>query len=415
MEAVGRTSSDDDLAGLRRLFLFDAVCEAGGIGQAAVRAGRTQPAVSVAISKLEASFGGQLFERGFGGSELTGEGVILQRRVRRMIDQIERAVMSLTGQPAVANAAKICRRLTGTQVRCHIAIANAGSAAEAAVSLGISQPAVHRAARQIEQNVGVSLYRRRVHSVAANPAGIEFARCLSLALYEIAQAGEDLAYARGQLTGKVAIGVLPLMPPRLVARAIQQLRERYPAARVTVEEGSHAHLLRELRGGSIDLIVGGLREPRLTGSVQETALFPDPYVVAVRKGHRLARRKAVGVLDLADYDWVMPQRNVPRRAVIDSIFGRLPVKPPLVLETSSLAMMIAMLKESDCITLLSRAQIRDAYPGSELVALELEMPEASRAVGYTVRTDWLGTAVQQAFVEVLREECAFDSARAANA
>ena len=210
MTVVERTPSDDDLTRLRRLFLFDAVCEAGGIGQAAARAGRTQPAVSLAISKLEASFGGQLFERGFGGSELTEEGVILQRRVRRMLDQMERAVASLTGQAAAANAGKICRRLTDTQVRCHVAIANAGSAAEAAQLLGISQPAVHRAARQIEQNVGVSLYRRRVHSVSANPAGIEFARCLSLARYEIAQASEDLAYARGQLTGKVAIGVLPL-------------------------------------------------------------------------------------------------------------------------------------------------------------------------------------------------------------
>src|ERR1700755_2524869 len=151
---VDESDERDDLARLRRLFLFDAVCEAGGIGQAAVRAGRTQPAVSVAISKLEASFGGQLFERGFGGSELAGEGRILQRRVRRMLDQMERAVTSLSGQSA-ANAAKICRRLTDAQVRCHIAIANAGSAAEAALSLGISQPAVHRAARQIEQNVGV--------------------------------------------------------------------------------------------------------------------------------------------------------------------------------------------------------------------------------------------------------------------
>ena len=40
-----------------------------------------------------------------------------------------------------------------------------------------------------------------------------------------------------------------------------------------------------------------------------------------------------------------------------------------------------------------------------MVALELETPEASRAVGFTVRTDWLGTAVQQAFLEHLREEC----------
>lgn len=407
MGVVGHTSTSDDLTRLRRLFLFDAVCEAGGIGQAAVRAGRTQPAVSLAISKLEASFGGQLFERGFGGSELTAEGVILQRRVRRMLDQMERAVANVVGQssPGAANASKICLHLTDTQVRCHVAIANTGSAAEAAQLLGISQPAVHRAARQIEQNVGVSLYRRRVHSVSANPAGIEFARCLSLALHEIAQASEDLAYARGQLIGKVAIGVLPLLPPRLVARAIQRLRERYPAARVTVDEGSHARLLRELRSGAIDIIIGGLREPRLTGSVQEMELFADPYVVAVRKGHRLARQKTIAAHDLADYDWVVPQRNVPRRSVIDSIFARLPVKPPLVVETSSLAMMMAMLIESDCITLLSRSQIREAYSGSEMVALELEMPEANRAVGFTVRTDWLGTAIQQAFVGHLREEC----------
>jgi DNA-binding transcriptional LysR family regulator len=407
MSEEKRPPADDNLARLRRLFLFDAVCEAGGIGQAALRAGRTQPAVSLAISKLETSFGGQLFERGFGGSELTHEGAILQRRVRRMLDQMERAIANLSGHaaPATANAAKICRHLTDTQVRCHIAIANAGSAAEAAESLGISQPAVHRAARQIEQNVGVSLYRRRVHSVSANPAGIEFARCLSLALYEIAQAGEELAYARGQLTGKVAIGVLPLLPPRLVARAIQRLRTHYPAARVTVDEGAHARLLRELRIGAIDIIIGALREPRLTGSVQETELFADPYVVAVRKGHRLAAQKTIAALDLADYDWVVPQRNVPRRAVIDSIFARLPVKPPLVVETSSLAMMMAMLEESDCITLLSHSQILDANAGSEMVALELETPEASRAVGFTVRTDWLGTAIQQAFVEHLREEC----------
>ncbi|HYS68537.1 MAG TPA: substrate-binding domain-containing protein, partial [Paraburkholderia sp.] len=182
-------------------------------------------------------------------------------------------------------------------------------------------------------------------------------------------------------------------------------RERYPAARVTVDEGSHASLLRELGMGAIDIIIGGLREPRLTGFVQETELFADPYVVAVRKGHRLAGQKTIAAHDLADYDWVVPQRNVPRRSVIDSIFARLPVKPPLVVETSSLAMMIAMLVESDCITLLSRAQIGEGYPGSEMVALELKMPEASRAVGYTVRTDWLGTAVQQAFVEHLREEC----------
>jgi DNA-binding transcriptional LysR family regulator len=398
---------DDELTRLRRLFLFDAVCEAGGIGMAAALANRTQPAVSLAIAKLEASFGGALFERGYGGSELTAEGLILQRRVRRMLEQMERAVGLLIGgtAPPAATVSHICRHLTDAQVRCHIAIAQRGSAAEAAQHLGISQPAVHRAARQLEQTVGVALYRRRVHSVSANPAGIELARRLSLALYEIGQAREDLANARGQLTGKVAVGVLPMVPPRMIARAIQQLLRIYPAAKVTIDEGSHARLYRELRFGTIDVMIGALREPRLSESVVEQELFIDPYVVAVRKGHRLVGQQKISARDLAAFDWVVPQRNVPRRAAVDAILAQLTAKPPLVVETSSMPMMLAMLVESDCVTLLARSQIRNGYPGSEIVALDVDTPEATRTVGYTIRSDWLGTAMQQAFIEQLRLEC----------
>ncbi|WP_250502472.1 substrate-binding domain-containing protein [Caballeronia sp. AZ7_KS35] len=148
-----------------------------------------------------------------------------------------------------------------------------------------------------------------------------------------------------------------------------------------------------------------MRQPRLSGSVQETELFADPYVVAVREGHRLSQQNSIAPHDLAEHDRVVPQRNVPRRAVIDRIFARLPAKPPLVVETSSLAMMIAMLAESDCITLLTRAQIQEEYPSTDIVALELKTPEVHREVGYTVRSDRLGTTVQQAFVEYLLQEC----------
>ena len=103
---------------------------------------------------------------------------------------------------------------------------------------------------------------------------------------------------------------------------------------------------------------------------------------------------------------------MPRRTVIDAILARLPKQPPLVVETSSLAMMMAMLTESDCITLQSRSQIREAYLGSEMVALELEIPASERTVGYTLRSDWLGTAMQQSFIEQLRLECGADSPRA---
>src|SRR5258708_31553716 len=120
-------------------------------------------------------------------------------------------------------------------------------------------------------------------------------------------------------------------------------------------------------------------------------MFEDPYVVAVRKGHRLAAQSVISTADLAAFDWVAPQPGMPRR-------------PRLVVETSSLAMIMAMLMESECITLLSRSQIRQAYPGDELVALDVATSGAGRTVGLTTRHDWLATEVQEAFLAQLREE-----------
>ena len=397
----------DDSINLRRFVLFDAVCREGGISQAAAAVGLSQPAVSLAIKKLETTIDAVLFERGYGGSELTRDGGLLQRRVARMLQQIEAAVadMPAGARARQSNATAVCRRLTDSQVRCHIAIADAGSAAEAARRLGISQPAVHRAARELEGTIGHTLYRRRVHSVSANAAGQELARRLVVALGEIEQAHVDLVTARGLAMGRIAVGVLPLMPQRLLARTIGSLRERYPNVVVTIRESAHARLLEDLRFGRLDIIVGALREPRLEGNVVERELFSDPYVIVVRRGHPLATRRRVAVRDLTAHGWVVPQQDMPRRAVVDLMLAKLPQPPRVLVETSSLAMMMAMLEENDCISLLSRSHILYGNYRNEVVALDVPSPKGERVVGYTTRADWLPTAPQREFIEQLQARC----------
>jgi len=397
----------DDSINLRRLVLFDAVCREGGISQAAEAVGLSQPAVSLAIKKLEETVGTVLFERGYGGSELTREGALLQRRVVRMLEQIESAVAAMPAgaRARQSHAGGVCRRLTDSQIRCHVAIADAGSAAEAARRLGISQPAVHRAARDLEDTIGYPLYRRRVHSVSANAAGQELARRLVVALGEIEQARVDLVTARGLAAGRIAVGMLPLMPQRLLARTIGRLRESYPNVAVTIRESTHARLLEDLRFGRLDIIVGALREPRLEGNVVERELFTDPYVVVVRRGHPLAERRRVSLKELAAHGWVVPQQDMPRRAVVDMMLATLPQPPQVLVETSSLAMMIAMLDENDCISLLSRSHILYGNYRNEVVALDVPSPQGGRTVGYTTRADWLPTQPQREFIEQLQAQC----------
>jgi LysR family transcriptional regulator, regulator for genes of the gallate degradation pathway len=385
--------------GLRRLLVFDAVCRTGGIGEAAHAIGLTQPAVSLAIIKLESRFGAELLERGQRGSELTPQGLLLHRRVRRMLQQLEQALSPLLGSPAppASLVGTVCRQLTDAQIRCHVAIAETGSAAQAARHLGVSQPAVHRAARMLEQTVRTTLYRRHAHGVSVNLLGIEFARRLRLAAHEITQATDELAALRGGAGGTVAIGVLPTLPQHLLARAIGALLRAHPDITVTLREAAHTQLMVDLRMGKIDFIVGALCLPGPQPDVMESALFADPQAIVVRRGHALSRRPNITARDLAEYDWIVPPAQMVRRRVIETILEALPSQPRRVVETSSLPMILALLAESDCLTVLPRSQTQR----SGLHALTVDTLDSGRKVGVTTRTDWLPTPVQSEFIAYL--------------
>lgn len=382
---------------LRRLTLFDAVIRAGSAGAAAQAIGLSQPAVTHALHKLEAEAGARLLDRGPGGSQPTRAGRLLHRRVERLLRQVERGVRDM-GSGASP------RSLTTPQVAAHLAIARRGSFRAAAQALDMAEPSLHRAARDLETVIGVPLYRRTPQGFAATPAGLRFAGRLQLALYEIDQALDELAAERDAGGGRVSAGCLPLMPKPVLARTVAALLREYPAVRVELDEAPHEALMARLRGGELDVLVGALRDPRLEGDVVERPLFGDPHVVAARAGHPLTGEAAPGEADLARFPWVAPPAGTPRRAFVEELFARLPVRPRIVAETGSLTLMTAILAESDCLTLLARSQARLELPGT-LVTLPVRLDSRPRLVGTTIRSGWLPTRVQRRFLTLLRQEC----------
>jgi LysR family transcriptional regulator of gallate degradation len=391
---------------LRRLAIFDAVMRAGSIGAAAHQIGLSQPSVSHALDKLEAETGARLLERGAAGSFPTKAGRILHRRTERMLRWIELGLEQVMGAGArPLSPASVSRNVTTAQVRAYLAISRLGSFRAAAEALGVAEPTLHRAARELERTVGASLYRRTPQGVSVGPAGHVFAGRLRLALYEIDQALDELAAERGAMGGRVSAGCLPLMPKPALARTVGLLLRDYPAVRVELTEASHETLMAGLRSGELDVVVGALRHPRLGGDVVERALFKDPHVVVARRGHPLAGQAFLDETDLARFPWVAPTRDTPRRAFVEDLFARLPIRPSIAAETSALTIMTAILIESDCLTLLSQSQALHEFQDAGLAVLPIRFQAADRTVGATTRSGWLPTVVQRRFLTLLRQEC----------
>jgi DNA-binding transcriptional LysR family regulator len=243
------------------------------------------------------------------------------------------------------------------------------------------------------------LYQRRGQVIHVTEAGEHLASCFRLGLAEIEQARDEIDASRGLTAGRIVLGCLPLMPKSFIATALGQLLTRFPSVEVSLEEGSYDRLRTALKRGELDMLLGAMRgeEERL----QMRPLFDDPYVVIARSAHPLGIRPDPD--GLCRQSWVAPPAGTPRRIVLERLFASLPARPRIVLETSSVATMMATLAGSDCLSLCSHSQASADFAAADVAVLDIPLEPIARRVGVTIRSDWLPTTVQNTFLLLIED------------
>jgi DNA-binding transcriptional LysR family regulator len=265
------------------------VARLSSVRQASEECHLSQPAVTQAIAKLEEQIGATLLERRASGSYLNAQGRIFHRRVARMFAQIEGALEELGVQAAGAPLSTIASRITRSQIRSLSSIVENGSFVQAARALDLSQASLHRAARDLERNLRKPLYHRTAFGIMATPLAAEFSRKIKLALREIDWALEELEAANGNFDSKIVIGAMPLAGSVMLASVLHEFLSAYPNASVRILNSNADDLLKNLRVGNVDLVIGLLRDPTPADLINEP-LRQTPYVVAARHGHPLTRK-----------------------------------------------------------------------------------------------------------------------------
>jgi LysR family transcriptional regulator of gallate degradation len=395
---------DNRLLRLSRLRAFEHVAAADAMSAAAGRLHRSQPAITRAVRALERELGARLLERGRRGSFLTAEGRILARRTHRFFAQMNAAIAATLGlDPEGDMVARFVRKVGDVHIRSLIAIAEARSFRGAARALGVAEPTLHRAARDLERIMATPLYRRTADGIALSPAASELARRFALGTVEIRTGIEELAAYRGGAKTAMAVGVLTLAPKRLLMLAAEELLCRYPNSCLSIREGAYDDLVAAMRRGAIDLVFGALRSPLPFEDLREEPLFDDPYCVVCRRGHPLTRLRRATRADLRKYDWIFPTGNLPRRAVLDQFIEEWKLSSRVQVETDSLGAIMSALAVSDRISLLPRAYVLVEDRSDLLAALDIDVPHRSRRVGLTTRIDWLPTAFAADFLAILRQ------------
>lgn len=223
------------------------------------------------------------------------------------------------------------------QLRYFVRVVELGSFSRAAADLSLVPSALSQQISRLESELATRLLQRGAQGVAPTEAGLAFFQQAQLALRHAEQAARAAQQAR--LTGTVSVGLAPTTAAVLGLPLMRAMRERYPDVRLHMVESLSGHLSAMLNSRALDLAVLFDTDRAQRWSVmplmtERLYLIQSPSALARPASARIAMAALKGV------PLILPTGPHGLRSTLDAAFARAKVRPQLVAEIDSLAMLM---------------------------------------------------------------------------
>ncbi len=256
-------------------------------------------------------------------------------------------------------------------LRYFVAAAEMENVSRAAQKLHVSQPALSRQIRDLEDELGFALFERSAKSVRLTEAGRTF---LTDARAVLQRAEDAVKTARAIATGsrgELHVGYAPTPMVRIMPPALRAFQAQYPKVRVRLHDLSTEEMLTGVREGKLQIAFlvhpgrGSLRGLRFE------ELARDTMCLAVPPTHPLARLRRVTLAQVAKESLVAFSRSdYPEyHEFLQTLFETTQEKPRIVEEHDSASSLIAAIESGGGVGLVPRTFLCFTGPRLRLIPL----------------------------------------------
>lgn len=292
------------------------------------------------------------------------------------------------------------RHLRLRHVICFLETARLGSLTGASLALRVSQPAVSKTIRELEDMLGVELFERAGRRLALTDAGRLYQNHAGAALADLERA-QRLAKGPPAERLKVKVGVLPTAAAGLMPHAAISFRVDNPDVVVDVMTGPNWLLLSLLREGQLDLVVGRRPPAGNNEGLSFEQLYWERVVPVVRSGHPLLASEW-SYSDLKLFPLMLPPQGALIAASVRAWLHSVGIADPRpAYENVSLAFGREVLLRSDTVWFISEGVVRPEISAGLLTTLPIRNELLGGPVGITLREDQKQSTETAAFVVAL--------------
>lgn len=295
-------------------------------------------------------------------------------------------------------------RVKFRHLQAFIEVARHKSVVKAASVLNISQPAVTKTIRELEEALGVALVEREGRGIRLSRYGEVFLKHAGAAIAALRQGVDSVSHARIGEMPLIRIGALPTVSSRIMPRAMGLFLKENTGSRIKIVTGENSVLLDQLRFGELDLVVGRLAgADKMTGFIFEH-LYSEQVVFAVRAGHPLLVSDHSPLSDLSRYPILMPTTSSIIRPFVDQLLIANGISSlPNQIETVSDSFGRAFVLSCDAIWIISAGVVSRDLETGLMAALPIDTSDTRGPVGLTMRTDALPSIAMSLLMQTIRE------------
>ncbi|MBE7085160.1 MAG: LysR family transcriptional regulator [Clostridiales bacterium] len=289
--------------------------------------------------------------------------------------------------------------------RVFYTVAKSGSLTKAAEELYISQPAVSRSIKQLETQLGVTLFTRthRGMQLSANGGKLIFAE-VEKALNLLGDAENRIAEMKTSATGTIRIGASDTIFEYFLADKIVEFHEKFPAVKFELLADVTPDTVEKLKAEKCDVAFVNLpiaTEPEL--ELYGNCMRLNDIFVASEKFAQL-REGENSLEDLAKYPLILMEGNTVSRKSLDNFFQSVGVEMTPSIEVGSWDLMKRLTAKGMGVGVIPREYVAQMLAEEKLFEVKTDVALPVRSVGMLLPKHKPTSYALHAFTEKFRKE-----------
>ena len=288
--------------------------------------------------------------------------------------------------------------------RIFYSVANHGNITKASEELLISQPAISKSIKNLENQLGGNLFTRTKRGVILTEEGKEFYKYIKQAIEYINNAENKFSELTNLETGTIKIGISATLTKEFLLPYLSDFHKKYPKIKIEIITNISSELIPKLRNGLIDLIIMNLNDKKYDNDLEIIKCKEINDCFVVNDSFKHLYNKKLSIKDLNNYPLIFQTKGSNTRTFIDDFAksNGITLKPNIELASYSLVVEFARIGLG--IGYVTKEYIKDYLNKKELTILNIKETIPKRFIGLVTSKNHIPNFSTKKLIEIITKK-----------